>query len=178
MKCLKPLPPLCRIKLNVCAVALALLATPCLLAKNPTQVVVVPVANMYAAPTDKSAVVSQAIYGSNVVLLTSHGEWSKIQTEDHYKGWTPSRYLRLVQSGAGYATAGQTVQVESLFANIYNEPDVARHKPVITIPFESHLAIIAEGKDVTYDMKADRNDPTAVGTMQMADAICRKMQQM
>src|SRR5262249_45962846 len=39
-------------------------------------------------------------------------------------------------------------------------------------------AIIAEGKDVTYDMKADRNDPTAVGTQQMAEAICRKIKQM
>ena len=37
--------------------------------------------------------------------------------------------------------------------------------------------VIAEGKDVTYDMKADRNDPTAVGTSQMADAIIAKMQQ-
>lgn len=37
-------------------------------------------------------------------------------------------------------------------------------------------AVIEEGKDVTYDMKADRNDPTAVGTRQMAEAICRKMQ--
>lgn len=35
--------------------------------------------------------------------------------------------------------------------------------------------VIAEGKDVTYDMKADRNDPTAVGTMEMAEAICRRM---
>ena len=39
-------------------------------------------------------------------------------------------------------------------------------------------AVIAEGKDVTYDMKADRNDPTAVGTQQMAEAICKKMQSM
>ncbi|MCY2962915.1 MAG: isocitrate/isopropylmalate dehydrogenase family protein [Planctomycetota bacterium] len=39
-------------------------------------------------------------------------------------------------------------------------------------------AVIAEGKDVTYDMKANRNDPTAVGTRQMAEAICRKMQTM
>ena len=37
-------------------------------------------------------------------------------------------------------------------------------------------AVIAEGKDVTYDMKPDRNDPTAVGTSQMADAIIRKLQ--
>ena len=35
--------------------------------------------------------------------------------------------------------------------------------------------VIAEGKDVTYDMKADRNDPTAVGTSQMADAIIKKL---
>lgn len=36
--------------------------------------------------------------------------------------------------------------------------------------------VIEEGKDVTYDMKPDRNDPTAVGTQEMAEAICRKMQ--
>jgi isocitrate dehydrogenase (NAD+) len=35
--------------------------------------------------------------------------------------------------------------------------------------------VIAEGKDVTYDMKADRNDPTAVGTREMAEAICKRM---
>jgi isocitrate dehydrogenase (NAD+) len=39
-------------------------------------------------------------------------------------------------------------------------------------------AVIAEGKDVTYDMKAVRNDPTAVGTQQMAEAICKKIKQM
>ena len=31
--------------------------------------------------------------------------------------------------------------------------------------------VIAAGQDVTYDLKADRNDPSAVGTAQMADAI-------
>jgi len=36
-------------------------------------------------------------------------------------------------------------------------------------------AVIAEGKDVTYDMKPQRDDPTAVGTQEMADAICAKM---
>jgi isocitrate dehydrogenase (NAD+) len=35
--------------------------------------------------------------------------------------------------------------------------------------------IIAEGRDVTYDMKEHRDDPTAVGTSQMADAIIKKM---
>jgi isocitrate dehydrogenase (NAD+) len=36
-------------------------------------------------------------------------------------------------------------------------------------------AVIAEGRYVTYDLKADRNDPTAVGTREMAEAICRKL---
>lgn len=35
--------------------------------------------------------------------------------------------------------------------------------------------VIAEGKSVTYDMKDDRNDPSAVGTQEMADAIIEKV---
>ncbi|MFH1615159.1 MAG: isocitrate/isopropylmalate dehydrogenase family protein [Planctomycetota bacterium] len=35
--------------------------------------------------------------------------------------------------------------------------------------------VIAEGRDVTYDMKADRNDPAAVGTSEMADAVIRRI---
>lgn len=115
-------------------------------AVSRTQVVVVPVADMYSAPNETSDVVSQAIYGSNVQLLVSRGEWSRIETqEDHYKGWTRSRYLRIVQSGPGYATSGRTVQVESLFANLYRETDVTKHQPVVTIPFESKLEVLADG---------------------------------
>ena len=35
--------------------------------------------------------------------------------------------------------------------------------------------IIAEGTSVTYDMKADRNDPSAIGTSQVADAVIAKL---
>jgi len=35
--------------------------------------------------------------------------------------------------------------------------------------------VIAEGKTVTYDLKAHRDDPTAVGTKEMAAAICAKL---
>jgi len=40
---------------------------------------------------------------------------------------------------------------------------------------QATAAVIAEGKYVTYDMKADRHDPTAVGTQEMADAIIAKL---
>jgi isocitrate dehydrogenase (NAD+) len=36
-------------------------------------------------------------------------------------------------------------------------------------------SVIAEGKDVTYDLKPDRNDPTAASTSGMADAIIKRM---
>jgi len=36
-------------------------------------------------------------------------------------------------------------------------------------------AVIAEGKDVTYDMKPDRNDPTAATTTRMAEAIIARL---
>ena len=36
--------------------------------------------------------------------------------------------------------------------------------------------VIREGTDVTYDMKADRDDPTAVGTSGVADALVKKLQ--
>ncbi|HEX7463520.1 MAG TPA: isocitrate/isopropylmalate dehydrogenase family protein [Actinomycetota bacterium] len=37
-------------------------------------------------------------------------------------------------------------------------------------------AVIAEGRSVTYDMKPTRDDPTAVGTSQVADAVIEKLQ--
>ncbi|HPB69076.1 MAG TPA: isocitrate/isopropylmalate dehydrogenase family protein [Candidatus Omnitrophota bacterium] len=35
--------------------------------------------------------------------------------------------------------------------------------------------VLREGKSVTYDLKAQRDDPSAVGTQEMADAICQKL---
>ena len=39
-------------------------------------------------------------------------------------------------------------------------------------------AVIAEGKNVTYDLKPRPDDPTSVGTSQVADAIIAKMREM
>ncbi|HZC25317.1 MAG TPA: C40 family peptidase [Candidatus Binatia bacterium] len=142
--------------LSVRKVVLALALTQAALAVTNTQVVVVPVANMYSHPSDKSDVVSQAIYGSNVKLLVARGEWSRIQTDDHYKGWVPSRHLRIILSGNGYATSGTVVQVDSLFANVYNEPDVTKHKPVVTIPYGVRLERVAENSEVASKSTANK----------------------
>jgi isocitrate dehydrogenase (NAD+) len=36
-------------------------------------------------------------------------------------------------------------------------------------------AVIADGRSVTYDLKERRNDPTAVGTSQVADAVVSRL---
>ena len=40
--------------------------------------------------------------------------------------------------------AARSCEVQSLFANVYREPDITRHQPVITIPFETRLEVISE----------------------------------
>jgi hypothetical protein len=116
--------------------ALALFA-----AALPNAVVVRPVANMYSKPSEDADVVSQAIYSANVVLLEQKERWAHIRTADDYTGWMP---LAMLRPGEPYATHGRVGEVSSLFAHIYREPDVTRHAPVVTVPFETKLEVIGE----------------------------------
>jgi isocitrate dehydrogenase (NAD+) len=68
---------------------------------------------------------------------------------------------------AGQNKANPTAQMLSAVMMLHHlgEHDAAQR-------MEDAIAkVIAEGKDVTYDMKPHRDDPTAVGTSQFADAI-------
>jgi hypothetical protein len=110
----------------------------------PDHVVIVPVANMYSAPTEDADVVSQAILGTNVVTLESHGDWAKIRTPDQYPGWVSSAALGKLGETGAYGVSEPTVQVESLFANLYREKDVTSHRPVMIVPFETGLEVVTE----------------------------------
>lgn len=112
----------------------------------PNAVVTRPVANMYSKATEDADVVSQAIYGSNVAVLEQSEGWAHIRTFDDYTGWTPLAALRLSQP---YASHGRVAEVQSLFAHIYREASVTKHAPVITVPFETRLEVIAEPEDNT-----------------------------
>lgn len=120
-----------------------------LLAAGASQAVVLkPVANMYAQPDTESEVVSQAIYGANVGVIEEQPGWLHIRTADDYKGWIPApETRRLGPTEKPYASAGRVARVESLFANIYREPNVTKRQPVITVPFETRLEVIAEPED-------------------------------
>jgi cell wall-associated NlpC family hydrolase len=110
----------------------------------PTAVVVEPVANMYSQPSLDADVVSQAIYGVNVGLVERTDGWARIRTPDDYAGWVPLASLR---PAPPYAAAGRVAEVRSLLAHIYREPDVTKHAPLLTVPFESRLEVVSEPKE-------------------------------
>lgn len=110
-------------------------------------VVIVPVANMHSAANENSDVVSQAIYGTNLSLTEQGSEWVKVRTPDQYNGWMKLDEVRKLTSADGrYAQVGRVVQVSSIMANLYREPDVTMHQPLATVPFETRLEEVAEGK--------------------------------
>jgi hypothetical protein len=108
-------------------------------------VIVKPVTNMYSRPSGEADVVSQAICGSNVSILEERAGWAHIRTADEYTGWTPVSSLRPFGSGERpYAAAGHVAQINSLFANLYREPDVTKHEPLLTAPFETKFEVTRE----------------------------------
>jgi cell wall-associated NlpC family hydrolase len=111
---------------------------------SASRVVAVPVVNMYSTSNDNSDVVSQAVMGSNVTLLKKKGKWLHVKTSDDYTGWVPKTALR-ENKGQPYASGAESVQVTSLFANIYRDTDVTTHAPIATLPFEGRLEVINEG---------------------------------
>lgn len=110
-------------------------------------VVIVPVANMYSSASEDADVVSQAIYGSDVELLEETSGWARVQTNDQYTGWMRLEDMRhLGPTDSEYAASGRVAHVSSLSANLYRETDVTLHRPLLTVPFETQLEIIAQGQ--------------------------------
>jgi hypothetical protein len=108
-------------------------------------VIVKPVVNMYSRPSEEADVVSQAICGSNVTILEEQAGWARVRTADEYTGWAAVSSLRRLSSEERpYASAGRIAQITSLFANLYYEPDVTKHEPLLTVPFETKLEVIRE----------------------------------
>jgi len=109
-------------------------------------VIAKPVADMFSKPTAESDVVSQAIYGTDVLSLEQHGDWYKIRTADNYTGWVAGSDM-LPLKNRPYAPDDKSVQVAGLSVNIYREPDTTRHAPLLLLPWEARLEIIPGAAD-------------------------------
>lgn len=104
-----------------------------------------PVMNMYHSATADSDVVSQALYGSGVAALEKKDGWIRIRTGDDYTGWVAAQDVTAQQGK--YAPAGKSVRVVQLSANIYREPNVTKHAPVLNLPWEARLEVLSTKVD-------------------------------
>jgi len=127
---------------------MVLLVAMALLAGEIPAVVRVPVANMYSTASEQADVVSQAIYGARILLIEQKPGWARVRTPDDYTGWMPEASFHRPGEGQKlYASEGRVAEMGSLFANLYAEPDVTKRRPVLTLPFEARLEVIAEPED-------------------------------
>ena len=109
-------------------------------ASKPDYVVSRPVINMYSAASADSDVVSQALYGSGVLALEKKNGWVHIRTGDDYTGWVAEADIMPRQSV--YAPDGKAARVVELSANLYREPSVTKHAPVLNLPWDARLELI------------------------------------
>lgn len=135
------LPQLRRFKCAVAWLAFMLAAVPSIAQQSvphPDLVVARPVADMYRHPSKSSDVVSQAIYGTGVATLATQDGWYEIRTADNYTGWVSADAVKALHT---YAPESSAMHVAELSANIYQEPDVTLHAPILRLPWEARLEV-------------------------------------
>lgn len=108
---------------------------------RPGYVVSRPVINMYSIPSADGEVVSQAIYGSGVASLEKKDGWIRIRTGDEYTGWVAEDGI--TERKDVYAPEGHALRVVELSANLYREPSVTKHAPVVNLPWEARLELLS-----------------------------------
>lgn len=113
---------------------------------NADFVIAKSVVEMHRRAAADSDVVSQAIYGTGVLSLEQQDGWLRIRTADDYTGWVEAQDLLPIKD-TPYALDGQSVEVAALSANIYRDPDVTRHAPLLLLPWEARLEIAPGAAD-------------------------------
>lgn len=104
-------------------------------------VVAKPVINMYKSATADSEVTSQALYGTGVLSLEKEGVWIRIRTADEYTGWVSASDVQS-ESGQSYAPDNKSVRVTGININVYRDPDVTEHAPILHLPWEAILEVV------------------------------------
>ncbi|MEZ5399030.1 MAG: NlpC/P60 family protein [Bryobacteraceae bacterium] len=104
-----------------------------------------PVVNLHADPSQDSGVSSQAIYGAQLEETAKKGKWIQVRTADRYAGWVRKDGLRKTKERT--KQPARTARVDTIAAHLYREPDVTRRAPVLTVPYEARLAVVAEPDD-------------------------------
>jgi cell wall-associated NlpC family hydrolase len=106
-------------------------------------VVMASVENLYSAPDASKDVVTQAFVGQVVQELEAREGFVRVRTPDAYEGWIAARALHRYPANEPrrYARGTSTLEVTSLMANVYREPDVTTARPLLQAPLGARLEL-------------------------------------
>ena len=85
-----------------------------------------------------------------------------------------SPVLRLYGSAPKYSGLNKVNPTAMILSGVLMLRYLGEEKAAVRLE-EATRQVIAQGKFVTYDLKERRDDPTAVGTREMAEAICERL---
>ncbi len=103
-----------------------------------------PVANLYIHPYEECEVISQVLYGWELRALHEHVYFRKIQTADGCEGWVSRKDLYVKKDPLMPSDPSPIIKIVHNAAHVYAQPDVIKQKPLMTLPFEVFLEVIAE----------------------------------
>ena len=141
-------------------------------AERANVVVGEPVLDLFAKPSADADVTSQSLYGTGVLRLEQQGEWTRIQTADGYTGWVHTSGLRPL-NGTPYPATSHKVRVSALSLNVYREPDVTKHAPLLRLPWESTLESLPNAEGNTERWLAVRLVDGRMAWVQRGDITAR-----
>jgi hypothetical protein len=118
--------------------------------ESRAHVVLRPVINFHSGPREDADVVSQALLGARLLELERKDAWVRVKGDDDYPGWAQLTLLRQLAPTEQYPASLEPtkgVEVDALGANVYLEPDVTKHAPLLMAPFGAWLERVNGGKD-------------------------------
>jgi 3-isopropylmalate dehydrogenase len=130
---------------------------------------------MFKNPQDYSVLVAENMFGDIVSdlcagLVGGLGFAPSANLGDNYAVFEPTH-----GSAPKYAGQNKVNPMAQLLSGMLMLRHLGEHQAAERL--EHAIAdVIAEGASVTYDMKPSRDDPTAVGTSEVADAIIEKLE--
>ncbi len=107
-------------------------------------IVLPPVVNMFEAADAHSPVVSQAVLGMTVQVDETRNGWALVETPDRYQGWMRAVALRQSAPPFRGTRRDSALEVVSLFANVYREPDVTSAAPIVSAPLLARFDLLED----------------------------------
>lgn len=92
-------------------------------------------------PMEKSEVIDQTLYGTQVQLLMKNGEWAQIQLPNGDSGWT--KWTHLLERNQPYP---HQAKVDILWTYIYHTADTSPYPPVISLSYHTKVEVISSSQ--------------------------------